>query len=121
MFSLHEFIGLLLIFALIALLFFLLYSFSTSFRAWVKKQSGAEMFLFAFILSHVLSIFTGLSKYSSASVFWQILIVILTGVLITFALLHFSKKQAVNWTLVFLIATPAVALVWFMLSSAFGG
>ncbi|WP_164505909.1 hypothetical protein [Companilactobacillus zhongbaensis] len=33
----------------------------------------------------------------------------------------FSKKHAVNWTLVFLIATPAVALVWFMLGSAFGG
>lgn len=120
MFSFHDFVGLLLIFAILALVFFLLFFLIPSFQAWVKKQSGAELFLIAFILSHILSIFTGLSGHFSVTVFWQILIVVLTGSLITLALLHFSKKHSVNWSLVFLIATPAVALVWFMLGNAFG-
>lgn len=121
MFSLHEFIGLLLIFAVITLLCFLLYFFSTSFQTWLRKQSGAELFLIAFILAHVLSIFTGLSGHFSVAAFWQILIIILTGSVITLVLLHFSRKHSINWTLVFLIATPTVALIWFMLGNAFGG
>ncbi|WP_125771864.1 hypothetical protein [Companilactobacillus furfuricola] len=123
MFAIHDFIGFLLVLTGFILGVFLLFVFCSPFHDWVKRQSGGDLFLIAFILSNVLSVFTstGLSGRLSSSIFLQILIILISGFLITAALIYFSKKHSVNWTLVFLIATPVVALIWILLENSVRG